>query len=135
MNFKFLLPIISKEFSTRIKFEKSKYSRLALSATIKLSTVFILGKLIDNKFSFPKIVTFLALIRLEKKDKSSETTLMERLRQIKIDAPEDFSANVDQYMNGEKKVDWREGAEEELVVLVSAEELMKPIEDIWEGYL
>lgn len=32
-------------------------------------------------------------------------TLMEGLRQIQIDAPEDFSANLDLYLSGEKRVE------------------------------
>ena len=32
-------------------------------------------------------------------------SLMSRLRKIKIDAPEDFSTNLDQYMSGEKTIE------------------------------
>ena len=32
-------------------------------------------------------------------------TLMEGLRQIQIDAPEDFSTNLDLYLSGEKRVE------------------------------
>ncbi|HEV2851363.1 MAG TPA: hypothetical protein VHC97_01015 [Thermoanaerobaculia bacterium] len=32
-------------------------------------------------------------------------SLMSRLREIKIDAPEDFSTNLDLYMSGEKRAD------------------------------
>jgi hypothetical protein len=32
----------------------------------------------------------------------SKPGILSRLKQISIDAPEDFSANLDQYMNGEK---------------------------------
>ncbi len=43
---------------------------------------------------------------IEKINKEEEKpSLMERLRQIKIDAPPDFSRNIDLYMNGEKKID------------------------------
>jgi hypothetical protein len=38
----------------------------------------------------------------EKEDKPS---FMERLRKIKIQAPPDFSRNIDLYMSGEKKID------------------------------
>jgi hypothetical protein len=41
--------------------------------------------------------------KVEKKGK--KPSLMERLRQIKIDAPPDFSRNIDLYMSGEKKID------------------------------
>ena len=34
-------------------------------------------------------------------DAGSEPTLMDRLREIKIDAPEDFATNFDRYLNGE----------------------------------
>ncbi len=33
---------------------------------------------------------------------AGEDTFMPQLRSIQIDAPEDFSANLDAYMNGEK---------------------------------
>ena len=32
-------------------------------------------------------------------------SLMSRLREIQIDAPEDFAANLDLYMSGEKRAD------------------------------
>lgn len=32
-------------------------------------------------------------------------SLMSRLKRIKIDAPEDFAANLDLYLSGEKSVD------------------------------
>lgn len=35
----------------------------------------------------------------------NKPSLMERLRRIKIDAPPDFSRNIDLYMSGEKKID------------------------------
>ncbi len=38
-------------------------------------------------------------------EKERKPGLMERLRKIKIDAPPDFSRNVDLYMSGEKKID------------------------------
>lgn len=38
-------------------------------------------------------------------DKESKPSLMERLRRIKIDAPSDFSRNIDLYMSGEKNID------------------------------
>ena len=38
-------------------------------------------------------------------DEEKKPSLMERLRQIKIDAPPDFSRNIDLYMSGEKKFD------------------------------
>lgn len=34
-----------------------------------------------------------------------EKSFMTRLREIKIDGPEDFAANIDMYLNGEKAVD------------------------------
>lgn len=38
-------------------------------------------------------------------EKEQKPSLMERLRKIKIDAPPDFSRNIDLYMSGEKKID------------------------------
>ncbi len=38
-------------------------------------------------------------------EKEMKPSLMERLRKIKIDAPPDFSRNIDLYMSGEKKID------------------------------
>jgi hypothetical protein len=35
----------------------------------------------------------------------SRPSLMSRLKRIKIDAPEDFAANLDLYLSGEKSVD------------------------------
>lgn len=32
-------------------------------------------------------------------------SFMSRLRKIQIDGPEDFAANIDSYLNGEKSVD------------------------------
>lgn len=37
--------------------------------------------------------------------RGEKPSLMARLREIKIDAPEDFAANLDLYMNGEKRAD------------------------------
>lgn len=37
-----------------------------------------------------------------KTSKEGEKSLMEKLMDIKIDAPEDFAANHDLYLNGEK---------------------------------
>ena len=39
------------------------------------------------------------------KPKTKKTTLMSKLREIKIDAPKDFSANFDLYTSGEKRVE------------------------------
>lgn len=49
----------------------------------------------------PEIYEFVEKI-IEKENKPS---LMERLRKIKIQAPPDFSRNIDLYMSGEKKID------------------------------
>jgi len=38
------------------------------------------------------------------KDSGSKPSLMSRLRKISIDAPEDFSSNLDLYLSGEKSV-------------------------------
>ncbi len=38
-------------------------------------------------------------------EKERKQSLMERLQKIKIDAPPDFSRNIDLYMSGEKKID------------------------------
>jgi hypothetical protein len=40
-----------------------------------------------------------------KKAKHQAPSFMSRLKDIKIDAPEDFSANLDQYTSGEKRID------------------------------
>jgi hypothetical protein len=37
--------------------------------------------------------------------RAARPSLMSRLKRIKIDAPEDFSANLDLYLSGEKSVD------------------------------
>ena len=43
---------------------------------------------------------------VEKIDETDvKPSLMERLRRIKIDAPADFSRNIDLYMSGEKTID------------------------------
>ncbi len=36
---------------------------------------------------------------------SKGASLMERLREIKIEGPRDFSRNIDMYLNGEKNID------------------------------
>lgn len=38
------------------------------------------------------------------KNEPQLTSLMARLRRITIDGPEDFSTNIDSYLNGEKRV-------------------------------
>jgi len=35
----------------------------------------------------------------------SKPSLMEKLKRIQIDAPEDFAANLDLYLSGEKRAD------------------------------
>jgi hypothetical protein len=40
---------------------------------------------------------------IESRVQSSPTTLMERLRRVRIVGPTDFSANLDMYMTGEKR--------------------------------
>ncbi len=43
---------------------------------------------------------------VEKVEKSSKgPSLMQRLREIKIEGPRDFSRNIDMYLNGEKRAD------------------------------
>lgn len=49
----------------------------------------------------PEIYEFVEKIS----EKESKPSLMERLRQIKIQAPPDFSRNIDLYMSGEKQID------------------------------
>lgn len=39
------------------------------------------------------------------KENGGGQTLMAKLRKIQIEAPEDFAANLDQYVSGEKRVD------------------------------
>lgn len=41
----------------------------------------------------------------EVEGKGDESSLMERLRKIKIQGPRDFSRNIDLYMSGEKSID------------------------------
>ncbi|HQU82750.1 MAG TPA: hypothetical protein PKY59_06485 [Pyrinomonadaceae bacterium] len=49
----------------------------------------------------PEIYEFVEKIA----EQESKPSLMERLRKIKIQAPPDFSRNIDLYMSGEKKID------------------------------
>ena len=39
------------------------------------------------------------------KKKISRETFMEKMRKVRIDAPPDFSRNLDLYMNGEKTIE------------------------------
>lgn len=39
------------------------------------------------------------------KSSDSKQSLMDKLRSIKIEGPEDFAANFDLYLNGEKRID------------------------------
>ncbi len=41
----------------------------------------------------------------EIEEKEKRPSLMQRLREIKIDGPPDFSRNIDLYLNGEKQFD------------------------------
>jgi hypothetical protein len=41
---------------------------------------------------------------IDQRRKPHESGIMSRLRQIKIEAPEDFSTNLDAYVNGEKQL-------------------------------
>ena len=41
----------------------------------------------------------------ESKEGGPELSLMARLKRIEIDAPEDFAANLDLYLSGEKRVE------------------------------
>lgn len=49
----------------------------------------------------PEVFEILEKIEL----KQNKPSLMERLRKIEIDAPPDFSRNIDLYLSGEKKID------------------------------
>lgn len=42
--------------------------------------------------------------QLAEAKKQAPQSFMSKLRSIKIDAPEDFATNLDQYMSGEKRV-------------------------------
>ncbi len=42
---------------------------------------------------------------VEAKNVPQEGSFMSRLRCIKIDAPEDFSVNIDLYVSGEKRIE------------------------------
>jgi hypothetical protein len=41
---------------------------------------------------------------IEERANSRKVGIMHRLRQIRIEAPEDFSTNLDSYVNGEKQL-------------------------------
>lgn len=41
----------------------------------------------------------------QSKPKSSESSLMSKLRRVRISAPPDFSENIDLYLTGEKTVE------------------------------
>lgn len=47
-----------------------------------------------------------ALIKqfVDEKQESNKPGLLQRLKRIQIDGPEDFAANLDLYLNGEKRV-------------------------------
>lgn len=45
------------------------------------------------------------LVKEFTRSKTNKLSLMARLRNIRIDAPEDFAANFDLYMSGEKRVE------------------------------
>lgn len=42
---------------------------------------------------------------VQSRQKSKPQSLMAKLKAIKIEAPEDFAANLDLYLNGEKRVE------------------------------
>jgi hypothetical protein len=42
---------------------------------------------------------------VEAKTAPQESSFMSRLKRIKINAPEDFSANLDLYVSGEKRIE------------------------------
>ncbi len=44
------------------------------------------------------------VLRFSRGQGAGELTLMDQLMEIRIDAPEDFAANFDLYLNGEKSV-------------------------------
>lgn len=46
-----------------------------------------------------------ALSSTPSRPKRTRETFMEKMRKIKIDAPPDFSRNIDLYLNGEKTLD------------------------------
>jgi len=48
-----------------------------------------------------RVVRTFTTVRAE----SNRQSFMSRLKNIQIDAPADFSANLEQYLNGEKSVD------------------------------
>lgn len=41
---------------------------------------------------------------VDEKQESNKPGLLQRLKRIQIDGPEDFAANLDLYLNGEKRV-------------------------------
>lgn len=54
-----------------------------------------------------QLVALYPIVKQMAEEKSSEQTLslMEKLRRIKIDAPEDFATNFELYASGEKSVE------------------------------
>ena len=55
----------------------------------------------DQSNELLRVVTQLSRARTEKSVKEG---LLDRLRHVQIDAPEDFASNLDQYLSGEKSV-------------------------------
>ncbi len=41
----------------------------------------------------------------QSKQSDNKSSFMSKLKSIKIDAPEDFANNIDQYVSGEKRVE------------------------------
>lgn len=60
-----------------------------------------LDKLSDRELNdlYPIVEQF-----IKEKMNSRKSGIMSRLRQIRIKAPEDFSENLDSYLNGEKQL-------------------------------
>jgi hypothetical protein len=56
----------------------------------------------DNLDELYQFVKQLAIAKSAAKPK---TGILNKLKRIKIQAPVDFAANIDQYMNGEKNLD------------------------------
>lgn len=55
-------------------------------------------------FSRAKVIVVVDEINDELETTKPKTSLLSTLKQIKINAPADFSANLDAYLNGEKNV-------------------------------
>ncbi|BAS56813.1 conserved hypothetical protein [Leptolyngbya boryana IAM M-101] len=85
---------------------------IGISPTLKFNyplLVMTLRELIDAEFDqlseqeLDELYRIVEQFVIQRKQ-SNKGGIMSRLRQIKVEAPEDFSASLDAYMNGEKQL-------------------------------